>query len=93
MECGRYFRTEQERDDHRVSVSTNVQLICSQCGELATDMEHHISGHSHEVKCTECGAWCGDLYSHMKDVHSGYPSVITIQTNSCAGDGTSVVTR
>ena len=93
MECGRYFRTEQERDDHRVSVSTNVQLICSQCGELATDMEHHISGHSHEVKCTECGAWCGDLSSHMKDVHSGYPSVITIQTNSCAGDGTAVVTR
>ena len=33
-ECGRYFRTEAERDKHRVSVETSVELLCSQCGQM-----------------------------------------------------------
>ena len=92
-ECGRYFKTEHERDTHRVSVSTSVQLVCGQCGDLASDMERHLAGHSGDVRCGECGAWCGDINAHMGEEHSGYTSVLTFQTNTCAGDGTNTVTR
>ena len=92
-ECGRYFRTERERDSHRVSLATSVQLICSQCGLMVTDMEDHLKTHRDDVKCGECGDWCGDINSHILEVHGGYSSVLCLVTSSCAGDGTSVVTR
>ena len=92
-ECGRFFRTEEERDRHRGSLVTSVQLQCPQCGQTVTDMALHLTNHKKDVKCGECGDWCGDLNSHMLEVHAGYPSVLCLQTSSCAGDGTSVVTR
>ena len=92
-ECKRYFSSEHERDAHRVSVDTSVQLVCGQCGDMVSDMEQHIHGHVDNVRCGECGSWCGDINSHMVEEHGGYTSVITFQTNTCAGDGMNMVTR
>ena len=92
-ECGRFFKTEDERDAHRMCVSTSVKLICPQCGSLAPDMELHLATHGHDVQCGECGDWCGHIDTHMVEAHSGYASVLAIQTASCAGDGTGIVTR
>ncbi len=32
------------------------------------------------MKCGECGAWCGQLDSHMSSCHSGYMSTLLLQT-------------
>ena len=92
-ECKRFFRTEEERNSHLVSVTTMVELVCGQCGDLAQDMETHIRGHGGDVRCGECGAWCGDINTHMEDAHAGYTGVISLQTVTCAGDGLRSVTR
>ena len=92
-ECRRFFATEEERNNHLVSVTTMVELVCPQCGELARDMEDHIRGHGGDVRCGECGAWVSDINSHMVDTHGGYTGVLSIQTVTCAGDGIRRVTR
>ena len=87
-ECGRYFKTEDERDSHRMCVSTSVKLICPQCSLLAPDMEDHLALHGDDVQCGECGDWCGQIDTHMVDTHSGYASVLAIMTATCAGNNT-----
>lgn len=94
-ECGRFFGTEAERDSHRLSVTTSVQLVCSQpdCGLVVTDMEDHLLSHRDDVTCGECGHSVSHIASHMVEAHGGHPSVLTLVTSSCAGDGTTAVNR
>ena len=46
-----------------------------------------------QVRCGECGDWCGDLANHAAEVHGGHSAVLTLGTSTCAGDGTSLITR
>ncbi|XP_023348325.1 zinc finger protein 84 isoform X3 [Eurytemora carolleeae] len=55
-------------------------------------MDVHIQTHQSEVKCGECGDKFKDLNAHMMDSHSGFMSVLLLQTIRCAGDGSTQVT-
>ena len=92
-ECGRYFKTEEDVDCHRLCVSTSVKLVCPQCSLLVPDMEEHLVLHGDDVQCGECGDWCGHVDTHMVEAHSGYASVLVTITDTCAGDGTARVIR
>jgi len=90
-DCGNRYRTEEERDNHRLTIATSVRLVCSQCANLVPDMELHLPLHQDKEKCGECGEVYTDIKNHMYGVHGGFMSVLILQTVRCAGDGSTLV--
>lgn len=89
-DCGRFFEEEEEKDEHRGTVSTSVRLVCPQCGEHAGDMEKHLVQHTGDVQCGECNDFFGDINVHIENIHSGYSAILTTLHTRCAGDGTTL---
>jgi len=90
-DCGNGYLTEDHRDNHRMTIGTSVRLVCSQCASLVPDMEKHLPRHKNDNKCGECGGPMRNLHDHMLSKHSGFMSVLIMQTVRCAGDGTTLV--